>query len=384
MSQRTAEELLSAVRQFLREQVLPELQGFKAYNTRVAANSLGIVARELQLGIDVAELAAEQQTYRPDGSLYSSDQLPLSRAVRQGETIQDEELIIRDVEGHDHWINAHAAPIRDHEGRVTAGIVVFHDITDQKRAQEDRERLIAKLEAQNAELERFTYTVSHDLKSPLITIKAFAGMVSKELAEAGVASVEDDLAQISNAADKMDGLLKDLLKLSRIGRLVNAPSEVSLEELAQDAIEIVGGQAKQNGVQVDISPHLPVVFGDRVRLLEVLQNLIDNAVKYMGDQPRPRVEIGSRRDDNQTIFYVRDNGIGIDPRHHEKVFGLFDQLDQKMEGSGIGLALVKRIIDVHGGRIWIESEGENHGSTFCFTIPEETKSREFDHLVSMK
>jgi len=251
-------------------------------------------------------------------------------------------------------------------------------LVQRTRIEKEREDLIAKLEAQNAELERFTYTVSHDLKSPLITIKGFVGVLRQDLAEGDLEPVQDDLARISNAADKMDQLLRDLLELSRVGRLVNPPEDVPLEELAHEALELVGGQAEQNGVQVEISPNLPVVFGDRLRLLEVLQNLLDNAVKYMGKQSQPRVEIGSRRDGNQTICYVRDNGIGIEPRHHERVFGLFDQLDQKVEGSGIGLALVKRIVEVHGGRVWIESEGLGHGSTFCFTIAQKKQARRDD------
>ncbi len=242
------------------------------------------------------------------------------------------------------------------------------DDTDRKRAQREREELIAKLEAQNAELERFTYTVSHDLKSPLITIKGYLGMLHQDLAKEDPESIEDDFARISGAADKMDQLLGELLELSRIGRMINPSEDVPLEEVAREALELVGGQVDENGVQVEISPDLPVVFGDRIRLREVLQNLIDNAVKYMGDQSRPRVEIGSRRSGNETICYVRDNGIGIDPRYHERVFALFDQLDQKVEGSGIGLALVKRIVEVHGGRIWVESEGPGHGATFCFAI----------------
>ncbi|NQU20134.1 MAG: GHKL domain-containing protein, partial [Candidatus Nealsonbacteria bacterium] len=119
------------------------------------------------------------------------------------------------------------------------------------------------------------------------------------------------------------------------------------------------------------------VFADRRRLLEVLQNLIDNAVKYMGDQPRPRIEIGSRRDGNETVCYVRDNGIGIDPRYGERIFGLFDQLDQSIDGTGIGLALARRIIEIHGGRIWVESDGLGHGSTFCFTVNSGVESPEF-------
>ncbi len=258
---------------------------------------------------------------------------------------------------------------RNEDGSFRQTHCVLSDVTQRKLAEEERERLIAKLEAQNAELERFTYTVSHDLKSPLISIKGYAGLLRQDLAKGDAAPVESDLQRIANAADKMDQLLEDLLELSRIGRLVNPPEEVSMAELARETLELVAGQAEKSGVQVDVSADLPVVFGDRLRLREVLQNLLENAVKYMGDQPQPRIEIGSRRDDGETVCYVRDNGVGIDSRYHEKVFGLFDQLDPNIEGSGIGLAVVRRIIEVQGGRIWAESEGPGHGTTFCFTIP---------------
>ena len=113
---------------------------------------------------------------------------------------------------------------------------------------------------------------------------------------------------------------------------------------------------------------MPVVLGDRVRLLQVYQNLIGNAVKFMGDQAEPRVEIGRRQDGTETVFFVRDNGMGIDPKYHDKIFGLFERLDVQVSGTGIGLQLVKRIVEVHGGRVWVESEGQAKGSTFCFTL----------------
>ncbi len=245
------------------------------------------------------------------------------------------------------------------------------EITDRKHAEAEREESIAKLEAQNDELDRFTYTVSHDLKSPLITVNGFVGMLREDLAKGASAEVENDLARISSAVNKMERLLNDLLDLSRIGRLVNPPHKVPLRELAEKALELSHGRIEQRGVKVEIAPHLPVLYGDRVRLLEVLQNLIDNAVKYMGDQSQPRIEIGSRRDDGETVCYVRDNGIGIEPNIRDEVFGLFRQLNPKAEGSGIGLAVAKRIVEVHGGRIWVESPGAGQGSTFCFTLPAE-------------
>lgn len=320
-------------------------------------------------GIDVTTHSERWQTFRPDGSPYPSEELPLSRAVLRGEVTHGEEIIIRDERGNQHWVSANAAPIRNAEGQISAGIVVFHEITDRKQAERQREELIDRLEAQNAELERFTYTVSHDLKSPLITIKGYIGLLSEALEGVGPESVHGDLERISNAADKMGRLLEDLLELSRIGRLVNPPEDVPVAALVDDALTLLRGRLQEKRVEVEVEPDLPVLRGDRTRLLEIFQNLIDNSVKYMGPQPQPRIEIGARRSGNETVCYVGDNGIGIEPRFQEKVFGLFDQLDPKAEGTGIGLALVKRIVEIHGGRIWIESEGKGRGSTFCFVIP---------------
>ena len=141
--------------------------------------------------------------------------------------------------------------------------------------------------------------------------------------------------------------------------------------LAREAASLVAGRLRDNRVEIGIPDELPVVWGDRARLVEVLQNLIDNSAKFMGEQKQPRVEVGARRDGpDDLVFYVRDNGKGIDPRFLDRVFGLFDKLDPESEGSGVGLALVKRIVDLHKGRVWVESEGAGRGTTVCFTLPE--------------
>jgi signal transduction histidine kinase len=167
----------------------------------------------------------------------------------------------------------------------------------------------------------------------------------------------------------MQRLLNELLELSRIGRIVNVPETVSFAHLIREAMEIVQGRLNERNVEVQVQPNLPTVLVDKPRLIEVLQNLLDNAAKYMGDQPNPQVEIGQHgQQDGKPIFFVRDNGMGVAPEFHERIFGLFNKLDAKSEGTGVGLALVKRIIEVHGGRIWVESE-LGRGSTFLFTLP---------------
>jgi len=181
--------------------------------------------------------------------------------------------------------------------------------------------------------------------------------------------LRQDLDFIQDATETMQRLLNDLLELSRIGRLMNPPKDIPFADVVHEALALVHGRLEANGIEVVTATEFPTVRGDRVRLIEVVQNLLDNATQFIGDQLNPRIEIGTRYNDNACVFYVQDNGIGIDPRYHEKVFELFEKLDPNSDGTGIGLALVKRIIEVHGGRIWVESEGLGHGSTFCFTLP---------------
>jgi signal transduction histidine kinase len=141
--------------------------------------------------------------------------------------------------------------------------------------------------------------------------------------------------------------------------------------IVREALELVRGRITSRSVQVEIAEGLPTLFGDRARLVEAVQNLIDNAVKFMGEQPNPRIEIGASGTDanGNPVFFVQDNGIGIDPKYHEQIFGLFNKLDAQTEGTGVGLALVRRIIEGHGGRIWVESHGAGQGAAFCFTLP---------------
>jgi len=245
------------------------------------------------------------------------------------------------------------------------------------RSNAEREKLITELEAKNAELERFTYTVSHDLKSPLITIRGFLGFVEKDAQAGNLERLRADIVRITEATDKMQRLLSELLELSRIGRMMNPPQAVPFETIVREALELVRGRmdawaSKGRSVRVEIAPGLPTVYGDHVRLVEVMQNLVDNACKFMGEQPNPLIEIGQRgaESDGKPILFVRDNGVGIELQYHDKVFGLFNKLDAQTEGTGVGLALVKRIVEVHGGKIWVESEGIGKGTTFYFTLPQ--------------
>jgi PAS domain S-box-containing protein len=284
------------------------------------------------------------------------------RAATQGEPWFTEQITYED-EKITGAFEVHA--FQTEPGKMVA---MFLEITDRKQAEAEREKLISELESQNAELERFTYTVSHDLKSPLITITGFVGYLEEDATSGNMERLRGDIQRIQGAVEKMQRLLDELLELSRIGRLMNPPEEVPFEEIVNNALDNVHGQLEERGVAVTLGPNLPSVHGDRQRLVEVLQNLVDNAAKCMGEQSDPHIEIGQQcEEDGKPVFYVKDNGIGIAPEYHEKIFGLFEKLDAKTEGTGIGLALVKRIVEFHGGRIWVESAA-GKGATFYFTL----------------
>ena len=255
-------------------------------------------------------------------------------------------------------------------------LAMVRDVSLQKWIEGERENLIVELEEKNAELERFTYTVSHDLKSPLITIQGFLGFVREDSRSGNLTRLESDIQRISAATEKMQSLLNDLLELSRVGRLVNQQREIVFHDLVRETVELLHGRISQAGVAVSIADDLPLIHGDYERLVEVMQNLIDNACKFMGDQPAPRVDIGHQgMHEDMPVFYVRDNGVGIAPEFHERIFGLFNKLDVRSDGTGVGLALVRRIVEFHGGTIWVESK-PGEGTTFFFTLPAGGKKRD--------
>jgi len=248
-------------------------------------------------------------------------------------------------------------------------IAMVRDVTARKWAATERDNLIDELEKKNAELEQFTYTVSHDLKSPLITIRGFLGFIREDIAAGNRERIERDMQRIVDATDKMQKLLGDLLELSRVGRLINDPEYVDMNVLVAETVELMHGRIMQGGIRMQVADNLPPAYVDRQRVLEVLQNLIDNAAKFTSEQSDPVIAIGQAGELNgMPILFVKDNGIGFAPEFKDRIFGLFNKLDARTEGTGIGLALVKRIIEFHGGRIWVESE-PGKGATFLFTLP---------------
>ncbi len=295
--------------------------------------------------------------------------LKLRQQLAEQQRIQNFEFEVKQRDGRRAWLsqNVHVVYDENHKPLYFEGTA--QDITDRKEVEAERVALIEELEIRNAELERFTYTVSHDLKSPLITIRGFLGFVEQDAVAGNIDQLRRDIQRITDATTRMQQLLEELLELSRVGRLTNPPEKVNFSELVEEVTELVSGRLMERGIPVLTVTALPDVFVDRPRIVEVLQNLIDNAAKFMGDQPDPKIEIGQEQIDGESVFFVRDNGIGVATAYQKRVFDLFERLDQSIEGSGVGLALVKRIIEVHNGRLWLESEGIGKGTTFYFTLP---------------
>jgi PAS domain S-box-containing protein len=249
-------------------------------------------------------------------------------------------------------------------------VVAIRDISERKKAERVRESLIRELEAKNAELERFGYTVTHDLKAPLVTIRGFADYVEKDARQGRTDRLVADARRITDAVAKLQQLLDQLFELSRAGRPVGPPVAVPAGELVQEALRLVNGRRAAARVRVEVAASLPVVFGDRARLVQVFQNLLDNAMKFAADAAEPLVTVEARPPvEGKAVLAVRDNGVGIEPRHRDRVFELFEKLEPRAEGSGVGLALVKRVVESHGGRVWLESEGRGAGTTACITLP---------------
>jgi len=245
---------------------------------------------------------------------------------------------------------------------------LIESIVNQAALSLKRTRIENELNIRLAESERFAYTFSHELRTPLVTLKSFLGYLHHDIKEQNQMSIRDDLNRMENAVVKMSDLFDDLLELMKAGRKRNPLEKVMLKDIVDEALKLEEEAIKRQNVTIKTSGENISLIVDFPGMVEVFQNLINNAIKFMGSQPNPEIKIGAIKKGEETILYVKDNGIGIEPQYQHKIFDLFEKFHPEIAGTGTGLAIVKRIVEHHHGRIWVESEGKGSGTAFYFTV----------------
>lgn len=257
-------------------------------------------------------------------------------------------------------------PVKE-EGKIAIQSTLL-DITDIKMAQQTMEEHTKELQRSNAELQQFAYIASHDLQEPLRMITAYLGLLKKKYGDELSPQAREYMSTAMSGAERMRQLIDDLLQYSRIDTHGKEYTLVNLTKVAEEIKSDLQMAINDTGASVVIGP-LPTIMMDESQITQVFQNLIANAIKFHGQEP-PRVEVTAHHGDHEWIIAVADNGIGIDPKFHGNLFKMFQRLHTREEypGTGIGLAISKKIVERHGGRIWVESE-VGKGSTFFFTIP---------------
>ncbi len=282
--------------------------------------------------------------------------------------VQDYELEVRHRDGHLTPVVYNASLYRDEAGKVTGVFAAARDITERKRAEEALKEYSAELARSNADLQQFAYVASHDLQEPLRMVASFTQLLARRYQGKLDADADEFIGYAVDGARRMQALINDLLTYSRVGTQGKEFAPTDCEDLLEGVLTNLQKATKETAAVVTHDP-LPTVWGDAPQLAQVLQNLIANALKFHGPEP-PRVHISVQSRDGDWRFSVRDNGIGIDPQYADRIFVLFQRLHPMAEypGTGMGLAIAKKIVERHGGRIWVESE-PGKGSNFCFTIP---------------
>ncbi|HVE15872.1 MAG TPA: PAS domain S-box protein, partial [Chthoniobacterales bacterium] len=304
----------------------------------------------------------------------------LSR-IAHGERVAHFETERRRKDGTLVPVSITVSPVKNPDGKTIGVSKTSRDITEQRRSEQEIRRLnadlerrvqerTASLETANRELETFTYTVAHDLRAPLRAMHRFCDLLTEEKA----GNLDDEgrgwLCQIATGARRMDTLIENLLNYSRVGRTQVSKGPVDLAPLVLEIVQHIDADVKDRQATVKVDNHLPRVLGDRLLLLQVLMNLLSNAIKFVPRERKPIVQIRATREGDRVRVFVEDNGIGIEARHRDRVFRMFERLhgEEEYPGTGIGLAIVKRAVECMGGQVGFEP-AEIQGTRFFIEIP---------------
>jgi len=320
------------------------------------------------------------------------EEVKILEQIARGKSVRNFETMRSRKDGSIFNVSVTVSAIKDSSGKVVGASKVVRDITIRKKAEETIHRLnaeleqrvtqrTAELEAANKELESFSYSVSHDLRAPLRAVDGFSQAVLEDYGPQLPEEGRRCLQTIREGAQRMGTLIDDLLTLSRLGRLPLSKRAVETGDLVRAVLEDLSSQREGRQIEVSVA-ELPVCQGDAVLLKQVWINLLSNAIKYTRRREKAVIEVGCKRQPiaaedhagpekkaNEDVYFVRDNGTGFDMRYAGKLFGVFQRLhrEEEYEGTGVGLAIVQRIVQRHGGRVWGEAE-EDHGATFYFTL----------------
>ncbi len=271
-------------------------------------------------------------------------------------------------DGSEFLVEIALNPIQTPQGMAVLTTVV--DITERKRSENELKSSAERLQASNREMEGFVYTVSHDLKSPLVTFAGYLSHLNKDVEAGRIDRLPQFVGYLNKAAQHMQSIINDLLEISRIGRVSNTSEAVDVNALVATIVDELKPQLEAAQAEVKVQADMPTIQTDRTRLSQVFQNLLTNALKYgrPADGRAGQITVGGVIEGGETRYFVADNGPGIDKKYHERIFGLFQRLQSNKDGTGVGLAIVSRIAEVNDGRAWVESE-PGQGAKFWIAFP---------------
>jgi PAS domain S-box-containing protein len=357
------------------------------FSTILDSLPVGVVLADREAQVTETNLMARLMLFGESSMLYQSPKLekvpawnhqtgdplqkedwPLFRTIALGRTIIGDIIDLVQPGGVNITLTVSSAPIIDVQWQVLGGVMVLQDITSIKEAEKELVQNAKELTRSNAELQQFAYVASHDLQEPLRMVTSYLGLLEKRYGDQLDPKAQEFIDYALQGSERMKQLINGLLEYSRVNSRGVRFAPLEMGQVINEVMLALKASIDENKAII-VAAQLPTILADRRQMAQLLQNLIGNAIKFHGPQP-PRVEISAREDGREWIFSVHDNGIGIDPKYHSRIFEVFQRLHTVSEfpGTGIGLAICKKIVEQHGGRIWVESAEEN-GSTFFFALP---------------